>query len=75
MPEATPVLPLRYMSRVPAILLAAGAAVMGVATANAALPADVEQYLLRVAGFTKAELGALERGTVIARVMPGATDT
>ena len=48
---------------------------MGVATATVALPADVEQYLLRVAGFTKAELGALESGTVIARVMPGATDT
>ena len=75
MPEATPVLTWRDMSWVPAILLAAGAAATGIGADAVTLPADVEQYLLRVAGFTKAELGELESGTVIARVMPGTTDT
>ncbi len=39
------------------------------------MPSDVEQYLLQVAMFSTAEVAALENGTVIARVMPGGSDT
>lgn len=53
----------------PIALLLAGA------PARAQLPADVEQYLLRTAGFTKPDLTTLESGKVIARVVPGTTDT
>jgi hypothetical protein len=41
----------------------------------ASLPADLSQYLLKVAGFAGSDLTALESGTVIARVMPGTSDT
>ena len=42
---------------------------------GAAPPGDVSQYLLQVAKFTPADLTAIENGDVVARVMPGATDT
>jgi hypothetical protein len=53
----------------PAVLLSA------ITPAYAQIPADVEQYLLRTAGFARPDLNALESGTVIARVMEGTTDT
>jgi hypothetical protein len=55
--------------------LLAAALVMAGAAARAQVPTDVEQYLLRTAGFTKPELDTLEGGKVIARVMPGTSDT
>ena len=55
------------------VLVAAAVAVLAIAPAS--LPPDVEQYLTRVAGFSKADVASLEGGNVIARVMPGATDT
>jgi hypothetical protein len=51
------------------------AIVSTLATASAAVPSDVQQYLLQIAGFSSAETAALENGSVIARVMPGGKDT
>ena len=58
----------------PLALLFGGFAIistLAIAGAAGPLPADVEQYLLQVAGFTSAETAALENGTVIARVAAG----
>ena len=62
-------MPLRY----PTVLFAA----LGLMTASARaqIPADLEQYLIRTAGFTKPDLNTLESGTVIARVIEGTNDT
>jgi len=40
-----------------------------------AIPKDVEQYLVGVAAFSPAEVGSLEAGKVIAKVVPGGVDT
>ena len=48
---------------------------LAIASARAQIPTDLEQYLLRTAGFTKPDLNTLESGTVIARVIEGTTDT
>jgi len=42
---------------------------------SAALPPDLEQYLLQVAKFTQTDLATLESGGVIAQIMPGSADT
>ena len=60
---------LRRLILLVAVLLSAPA------SARAQIPADLEQYLLRTAGFTKPDLSALDSGTVIARVMEGTADT
>jgi hypothetical protein len=62
-------MPLRRLSLAAAVLLT------GTLTAQATLPSDVEQYLLGVAGFSKADVSALQAGTVIARVAPGRSET
>ena len=59
---------IRFMS-LSAVLLTLAVAV------RAQVPADVEQYLAKVAGFAPADLTALENGTAIARVMEGGNDT
>ncbi len=41
---------------------------------QAGTPPDVQQYL-KAAGFSAADAGALEQGTVIARLVPGTADT
>jgi hypothetical protein len=51
------------------------AVVSTLAVTSAAMPSDVQQYLLQVAKFSAAETASLETGTVIARVIPGGSDS
>jgi len=56
--------------------LVAGVVVAALAVvAAAATPSDVEQYLLQIAKFSAAETASLESGAVIARVIPGGSDS
>jgi hypothetical protein len=51
------------------------AAALGVSSLDAAAPADIVQYLLQVAKFSQADITTLESGAVIARIMPGSSDS
>jgi len=53
-------------------LVAAG---LWVCSLAAAAPADVVQYLLQVAKFSQTDITTLESGGVIARLMPGSSDS
>lgn len=58
------------------VAVAAVAAVaLHVSSLDAAAPNDVSQYLLQVAKFAPADIAALEKGSVIARIMPGSSDS
>ena len=55
--------------------MVAVAVVSALAVTSAAPPSDVEQYLLQVAKFSANETASLESGAVIARVIPGGSDS
>src|SRR5262245_55803238 len=46
-----------------------------VSSLGAAPPADIVQYLARVANFSQTDITAVENGAVIARVVPGSSDS
>jgi hypothetical protein len=62
-------LPLRAAVAAGVVFLITSAGAVGT------MPADVEQYLLQVAGFSPADTAAMEDGRVIARVVSGDSDT
>jgi hypothetical protein len=64
------------MSLKPRIIASASVAIaLHLSSARAAAPADTVQYLTRVAGFPQTDIAALENGAVIARVVPGSSDS
>jgi hypothetical protein len=58
-------------------LVVAGIAVIALhgSAVDAAAPDDIAQFLSQVAKFSPGEMSDLEKGTVISRVMPGASDS
>jgi len=64
------------MRRIPLIATACTAAtVLCMTSLAAAPPGDIATFLVNVAKFSKAETDALENGSVIARTMPGSSDS
>jgi hypothetical protein len=58
-----------------AVIFGVALTVLQTAPGAATAPREVEQFLLQVAKFSAADTAALEQGTVIARVVPGTTET
>jgi hypothetical protein len=69
------VCPMSCGSYRPGVLLGVALTVLQTAPRAATTPQEVEQFLLGPAKFAAADVAALEGGTVIARVMPGGTDS
>jgi hypothetical protein len=64
------------MSLKPRIIVSALVIVaLYVSSLRAAAPADIVQYLLQVAKFSQTDITTLENGAVIARIMPGSSDS